>query len=376
MTSSPGPSPTTLLYFAPVAWDSYPQRPHYFAEHFLNQTHGRVVWVDPYPTRWPALRDVRRLVDRTGLRRERPPGLSVLTLRALPLEPLAAGRWLNHRLLWRTLVGCVSSCPPNALVIGIGRPSSLALAALHRLRPARSFFDAMDNFPEFYRGSSRRTVAAHEREIAAHVDVVVTSSTALWEKFLAVRACRLLVRNAFDMAALPPLPIARDGRPVLGFVGCVSEWFDWRITVNLARAVPDAEVRIVGPVVAPPPRMRPSNITLFPACLLPEAIEQFRQFSVGIIPFRRTPLTEAVDPVKYYGARGMGLPVLTTRFGEMTRRGIDDGAFFMDRGGDFEEARTALRARFDDGAIERFRRDHSWERRFEESGLWQSVLPS
>ena len=60
----------TLVYFAPVAWDSYLQRPHYVARHFLARG-GRVLWIDPYPTRFPMLRDLRRRVG-TSLRTPRP----------------------------------------------------------------------------------------------------------------------------------------------------------------------------------------------------------------------------------------------------------------------------------------------------------------
>ena len=49
-----------LLYFAPVPWDSYEQRPHYFARHWLDLG-GAVLWIDPYPSRLPRWNDLRRL---------------------------------------------------------------------------------------------------------------------------------------------------------------------------------------------------------------------------------------------------------------------------------------------------------------------------
>lgn len=44
----------------------------------------------------------------------------------------------------------------------------------------------------------------HER--VAPVDVVITSSAALWKKFENCGNDRIMVRNAYDMDALPPLP--------------------------------------------------------------------------------------------------------------------------------------------------------------------------
>jgi hypothetical protein len=365
-----------LLYFAPVAWDSYPQRPHYFVRHFLTHHRMDVVWVDPYPVRLPTIGDLRRLARAHRLPLERPANLTVISLRTLPLEPLAIGRWLNGPLLCQRLGRRVKAALHDRRIrIGIGRPSSLALAALKTFRPVASFFDAMDDFPEFYRGVSREAVRAQEREIARTVDVVVTSSSALWAKFEDLGSRRVMMHNAFEMSALPALPIARNGRPVFGYVGCISHWFDWGMTERLARSFPDSPVHIVGPCFSRPTRALPSNVTLFPACPQHLAIEHFRTFSVGLIPFTRSPLTDGVDPIKYYGYRGMGLPVLSTTFGEMARRGRDEGAFLMDQGAGLEAAaRAALEAAADTATVEAFRREHTWERRFADPRVFDRIL--
>jgi hypothetical protein len=364
MTSPAG----ILLYFAPVTWDSYPQRPHYFAQHFLSRADRRVVWIDPYPTRFPSLRDFRKLGPQSRISLDRPAGLTVISLRALPLEPLAIGRWLNRELVGSTLArGVRPLLEGGPVTIGVGRPSSLAVEALRIFRHERSFYDAMDNFPEFYHGAAKRSVIEQERRIVDRVDVVMTSSSALWAKFESVGSRRIMVHNAFEMSALPHLPIRRNGHRVFGYVGCIGSWFDWPITIRLAEAFPDVAVHLVGPCFAPPPGPLPANVQMFPACPLDTAIEHFQSFSVGLIPFQRTPLTAGVDPVKYYGYRGMALPVLSTAFGEMAHRGADEGSFLMDGpDGLVPAASAALSAAPDANAVEAFRQAHTWERRFDD----------
>lgn len=364
----------TLLYFAPVPWDGYPQRPHYFVRHFLGRGGTHVVWIDPYPTRLPELRDLRtvRSVSRVPL--EKPSNLTVVALRMLPLEPLAVGRWFNRRFLFEALVGRLRRIVRGTSVrIGIGRPSALAVDVLGALQPVATFYDAMDDVPEFYHGVSKISVAAREREIARSVDMIVTSSTALWAKFAELGSRRVMLHNAFEMSELPPLPIARNGRRVFGYVGCIGHWFDWSITIRLARAVSDAAVHIVGPCFSKPHGL-PPNVTLFPACPLQRAIEHFQTFSVGLIPFKRTPLTDSVDPVKYYGYRGMGLPVLSTTFGEMARRGVADGVLLMDHGGLQDAAVAAMDVPSDSTTVETFRREHTWERRFDDESAFDRAL--
>ena len=95
------------------------------------------------------------------------------------------------------------------------------------------------------------------------------------------------------------------------------------------------------------------------------------RFSVGLIPFKRTRLTDGVDPIKYYEYRAMGLPVLTTAFGEMAGRGIGDDTYFMDAERDLgREATAALNRATDPASVARFRIEDTWDRRFEAARLF------
>lgn len=360
---------SVLVYFAPVAWDSYLQRPHYVARHFLARG-GRVLWVDPYPTRFPMLRDLRRRTGST-LHTPRPAGLTVVRPRALPLEPLGAGQTLNHALFGRALLARLQAlCVGERVTVGIGRPSSLALRALDVLRPASSVFDALDDFPQFYDGLAQRAVARLESAIANRVDAVLTPSTGLWGKFAALGPKRVMVHNACEMEALPPVPIARPDPPIVGFVGCISTWFDWLLVDRLARERPDVSFELSGPCFTGPASPLPSNVRLLPECTHDEAVRRMAGFSVGLIPFKRNRLTEGVDPIKYYEYRGLGLPVLTTRFGEMARRGERDDVHFAEEPGALAATLARAAAPVDAAAVETFRREHSWERRFADAGLF------
>ncbi len=236
-----------LIYFAPVPWDSYAQRPHHVVQHFLKRGGSRVMWIDPYPTRFPALKDLRLSRMARCLGGVRPPGLSVVKLRAVPLEPLAFGRWLNRVLVWSRLEQTLDRGRQGAQVaIGVGRPSHLALAALRALDPVWSFYDAMDDFPEFYGGLARKAMARCEAGIAEAVHAILIPSSAIWDKFAPLQAKRIRLPNACEASVLPP-PALRNGPPTFGYVGCIGTWFDWSSVIRLAETSPDARVQIVGP---------------------------------------------------------------------------------------------------------------------------------
>ena len=354
--------PKLLLYFSPVAWQSYAQRPHHFARHFLDRGGDGVVWVEPYPNRLPGLADLRA-------RRAHPVAVEpearvrVVDVPAWPVEPLPGGAALNRALRWGGLLGRLERETAGAeLTIGVGRPSALAVLALDRLPARARFYDAMDDFPEFYDGLSRRSMRRREDEVVARVDPVYATSDALVAKFAARGRSAVPLPNAYAMGTLPPYaPPPKGGPVVFGYVGTVGRWFDWGIVASLARAFPMAEVRIVGPVFAPAPWL-PANVRLLGACAQAEAVARLGAFSCGLIPFRKTPLTAAVDPIKFYEYRAMGLPILSTRFGQMAARGRKDGVFSLEDGIE-APARAALAHVADPAEIARFRAANDWDAR-------------
>jgi hypothetical protein len=296
---------------------------------------------------------------------------------ALPFEPLAAGRRLN-RVLWRDTLARVDAFVDSDTVIAAGKPCALALelAARHPARPL--LLDVMDNVPAFAAGLSGRWLARAEDELARRARWIVTSSTQLQRRFARYCDRTLCVRNGLvppgdewplaSDASTQPVAIggpAPPGEPlVFGYVGTIASWFDWGAVDALAARYPDATVRLIGPCEAPPPRLRP-NVERLPAIPQHRVYEAMRAFSVGLIPFRVNALTECVDPVKYYEYRAMGLPVLSTRFGEMRLRGAADQVVFFDELDTGVDLRARRRAAAQPDVVAAFRRENAWSRRFD-----------
>jgi glycosyltransferase involved in cell wall biosynthesis len=262
--------------------------------------------------------------------------------------------------------------------LGIGRPSALALAALCELGCTASFLDAMDNFPEFHRGLSRRAMRRHEDAVAQRVDLVMASSTFLANKFARRGLHVEKVLNAGETRQLGTgvtFPIHQS--PVLGYLGCLGHWFDWPLVARLAQAMPEVKIELVGPCVIGPPRHLPPNIRLLPPCKQSEVAGHLARFSAGLIPFRNNALTAGVDPIKFYEYRAAGLPVLSTSFGEMSLRGRDDGVYFLDRASDFATVVSiALGHRYDAAETRRFQEENDWASRFGRRTCFGWSLPA
>lgn len=378
-----------LLYFSPVNWDSYYQRPHYMIHYFLDKNpENTVLWINPYPTRFPVWQDIFRKLNREQdkampcLNSGR---LEVISPKALPIEPLRNSEKINYFLFWKKYWKKIENfCSlPNSnydlganIIIGVGRPSKFALLALEKLKYQYSFYDAMDDFPEFYSGLSRQSMLKVEKNISEKAEKIFVSSTVLYEKFSSKFSNKLIkILNGYDMSSLPSLAnpnvIASKQNPIIfGFVGTIGKWFDWSVVVALAKQFPEAVVRLVGPQYVKYSGVLPNNIETFPECSQSEAVKYVSEFDVGLIPFKQNALTQGVDPIKYYEYRAMGLPILSARFGEMLYRSDKDGVYFLGNDNiDKISVNNSNRDKlfsyhYDIEGIKLFRKENDWKTRF------------
>ena len=91
-----------------------------------------------------------------------------------------------------------------------------------------------------------------------------------------------------------------------------------------------------------------------------------KRFDLGLIPFKQTELTDAVDPIKYYEYRAAGLPVLSASLAEMLSFANDPGLLFFDQLFDTPNLIKALLAQRG-VMIQGYAASVSWESRFDRS---------
>ena len=100
-------------------------------------------------------------------------------------------------------------------------------------------------------------------------------------------------------------------------------------------------------------------------------------FSVGLIPFKLSRLTASVDPIKYYEYRSLGLPVISTRFGEMALRDEETAVWLIDENSDLRlTSRQALDYRCNFSRIQAFRQANLWAARFSATRLLSDARES
>jgi glycosyltransferase involved in cell wall biosynthesis len=144
----------------------------------------------------------------------------------------------------------------------------------------------------------------------------------------------------------PPVWLSGLRRPLLLYAGSLDSRLDVIGLVAIARALPEATVLLVGPLCDPQhllPLRAVANIEIRPALTRAAVTGLIRVADVGLIPHVRSPLTEAMSPLKLYEYLAGGLPVVATDLRPM--RDVDPRVTLVADGEQYPAAvRAALQA--------------------------------
>ena len=227
-------------------------------------------------------------------------------------------------------------------------------------------YDCMDHHAGF--SVITPEMLGQEDALLASADLVVVSSPSL--EAAATRHSRkvVLLRNACEYEHFA-VPSRTPGKPpVIGYYGALEDWFDADLVADVAERRPDWQFVLVGRVVS----VDTSRLCRLPNVSLPgeqpyAAIPGWlHQFDVAIIPFKRTSLTEATNPVKAYEILASGKPIVSVPIPEMVALGS-----LVRLAGTAEELEREIVAalRPEDPAViearRAFAREHTWSKRFE-----------
>jgi glycosyltransferase involved in cell wall biosynthesis len=329
----------TVLMWEHHAWDS-PIRVggRAFAERFL-QAGWDVAWINGPLAPWNLLRGNDEVARRRecwwqgGREIARDPGrlflyapMAMLPYRSYPVldRPWFHRHSLDATLpsLWRILrdhgFGTV-----DLLWLATGSPM---LPLLDRVRHGKSLYRLSDDTGSF--PDTPKSYRALEEEALARVDCVIATAASLAER--ASRLCErtLLLPNGVDggrFFGLAKRPEAGGQRRRLGrivYVGALDSWFDWRTIQALARALPEVQLLLAGPIRMDVSWARGFTNILLPGAVDPEEVPRLLcESDVGIIPFVDSPLTRSIHPVKLYEYFAAGLPVVASNLDEIRRIG-------------------------------------------------------
>jgi len=227
-------------------------------------------------------------------------------------------------------------------------------------------YDCMDHHGGF--SNISQTVLDQEPNLMASADLVMVSSSFLEEQARGQNPNVLMVRNACDYDHFASAGKPKSKRPLIGYYGAIAEWFDSDLVADLAERRPDWDFTLVGSTLG----ADVSRMSELPGVSLPgekaysEIPELLNRFDVAFIPFKRTPLTEATNPVKVYEILAAGKPLVSVPIPEV--ESLVPLVRLASTAEEFEKEISAALAEDDPTLTEQrraFAQGHTWEKRYE-----------
>jgi beta-glucosidase/6-phospho-beta-glucosidase/beta-galactosidase len=199
----------------------------------------------------------------------------------------------------------------------------MALDVARAIEPTILVYDVMDDLAAFRFAPAG--LLLRQRQALRDADVVFTGGRSLhrgvvehrgsahcfpsgvepehYEAAIAQRAARHARRGASRR------------RPVAGYVGVIDERIDLDLVAELAAALPDWDVQLVGPVTKIDPDTLPvaGNVHHLGAREYAELPAVMADFDVALMPFALNEATRSISPTKTLEYLAAGLPVVSTR---------------------------------------------------------------
>ena len=245
------------------------------------------------------------------------------------------------------------------------------LPIVAQLPDNKIIYDCMDDHEGF--STNTEKMVAHEKELLRRADLVLASSELLFQKASKTNKNTAMLKNAADIEHFSNLPesdvLKHINRPIIGYYGAISDWFDTQLVSECAKAYPEYSFVLGGSTFNAD--LRPfedlRNVYLIGEIPYKELPKYLKYFDVCLIPFKIIPLTQAADPVKFYEYLSAGKPVVTTALRELFQHkeicyfSKNEQEFVANIGKALSERDEAVR----ESRI-RLARENSWDHRVEQ----------
>jgi len=311
-------------------WDGDPLSKKHIALRLARK--NRVLWVNSTGNRNPtaSVRDFRRVLKKLrqfcrGCRRVEK-NIHVLSPLVIPFHGSRAARRINRWMLAWSLRRACRKLSFHQPITWSFVPSSGDVAG--SLGERLVIYHCVDEYAQFT-GTDKAAILDMERWLMEKADLVIVSSSRLYESKHRYNANTFLVTHGVDVAhfrnACLPATAAPEGcpelrHPVIGFFGLIADWVDLGVIRYLAASRPEWSFLLIGEVQTDTSGLQGlPNVHLLGRRNYQSLPAYCKMFDVAVLPFVVNELTLAANPLKLREYLAAGLPVVATQLPEVVK---------------------------------------------------------
>jgi glycosyltransferase involved in cell wall biosynthesis len=314
-----------ILCLAAANWEGMWARAQQFMSIFARPG-NRIIYVNPpitylSPFRNPALRG--QAMDCL-----RPAGKNIHIYNPPVILPFGnmyrAVNRVNQRIISRGLKRACRELEFNPTIVWTYLPNTVDL-----ILPAKAalVYDCADEHTAFPGLINKKTVARMEAELFGRAAASLASASELYRRKKDIAPRLAIIPNGADVEHFScarqsgitvPEELKDLPRPLVGYIGAVSDWLDQEMLQAAALAHPDWSVVLIGPVDTDAACLKDlPNVRLLGHKAYSELPAYLNCFNVAVIPFKNNELTRGVNPVKLYEYLAAGKPVVSSDLPEV-----------------------------------------------------------
>lgn len=355
-----------IICFSDIFWDALWQRHQQLFTRFPSS--WRILFIEP--TSIPVLlKQPRRFFTRKYR------NIEIISLPSIPLiDRFKNLRWINDSLvsLWLRSILKKKNMKNPILFYYEPRYSTL----IGKLQEKLVILDYIDDKLAF--SNVPIWMKTYLDNLIKKANLIFVVSSYLYKNIQKTRTDNIyLIGNGVDVShfrkAMTDIPvpddIAKIKKPIVGYVGALSDWVDFEIIRAISQEFPDLSIVLVGPefpgVKSEIDSLKQhSNIFILgarPYELLPNYL---KAFDVCIIPFKLNELTLSSNPIKFYEYISSGKKVVSVNLPEVKL--FDNVIHVVNNLDEFLQfVRISLNEKANIGEFIRITEENTWDRKSE-----------
>lgn len=251
-------------------------------------------------------------------------------------------------------------------VLWITDPRMMYLSELVKYK--KLVYRCVDDLSHFSGIPSNVVVA--EKELVQKADIVFATANTLKERLLEYRQDVYSLPNAVDFdffynyETINKECSIESFDNVILYVGTIGEWFDCEFVRYCAEKRPQYNFVLIGPERTDTSQLRGvGNIHILGPKPYVEIPLYMKRSQIGIIPFKKNNLVDAVNPLKLYEYFACGLPVVATKAYELEKMSSPAKLYaeYDEALGYFDDL---MGNAIDENILYEYARENSWRKRY------------